>query len=318
LKGTGHKPTGRASAFNLIPAVYCSSISVRSWLRLLAAAAALWLVGCGDSRLSPTAETDEPYYREGDSLMRSGRRQEALTAFLKVIDKRGEDAPESHLNAGLIYQQYINDPLSAIYHFKKYLVLRSNSPQAPLVRQRIDAAIREFARTLPAQPLEGTEQRVDLVAALDQLKQENEQLKQQIADLRAGREPTEPPLPSGGVPVTAKPSDQTRFTLNFETIPTVRVPPSRPEPTPVAKSLPSQAAKSVPSVSSRPSQQPATSPAAHGAARKHAVQRGDTLSNLAQKYYGNRARWHDIYNANRKVMKNEGDLRAGMELVIPP
>jgi phage tail protein X len=250
--------------------------------------------------------------------MRSGRRQEALTAFLKVIDKRGEDAPESHLNAGLIYQQYINDPLSAIYHFKKYLVLRSNSPQAPLVRQRIDAAIREFARTLPAQPLEGTEQRVDLVAALDQLKQENEQLKQQIADLRAGKEPTEPPLPSGGVPVIARQPEQTRFTLNFETIPTVRVPPARPEPAPVTKSLPSQTAKPGPSVSSRPSQQPAAPSAAHGTPRKHTIQRGDTLSSLAQKYYGNRARWHDIYNANRKVMKNEGDLRAGMELVIPP
>ncbi len=297
--------------------MYCSSISIRPWLRLFAVVAALWLGGCGDSRLSPTAETDEPYYREGDSLTRSGRRQEALTAFLKVIDKRGEDAPESHLNAGLIYQQYINDPLSAIYHFKKYLVLRSNSPQAPLVRQRIDAAIREFARTLPAQPLEGTEQRVDLVAALDQLKQENEQLKQQIADLRAGREPTEPPLSSGGVPVTAKPSDQTRFTLNFETIPTIRVPPARPEPSPVVNAPSSQTAKTGPSVSPRPSERPATA-AAHGAARKHTVQRGDTLSNLAQKYYGNRARWHDIYNANRKVMKNEGDLRAGMELVIPP
>jgi len=118
--------------------------------------------------------------------------------------------------------------------------------------------------------------------------------------------------------VSAQPPDQTRFTLNFESIPTIRVPPVRPEPTPVAKSLPNQAAKSVPSVSSRPSQQPATPAAAHGAARKHTVQRGDTLSNLAQKYYGNRARWHDIYNANRKVMKNEGDLRAGMELVIPP
>jgi LysM repeat protein len=297
--------------------VYRSSISIRSCLRLFALAATLWLGGCGDSRLSPTAETDEPYYREGDSLMRSGRRQEALTAFLKVIDKRGEDAPESHLNAGLIYQQYINDPLSAIYHFKKYLVVRSNSPQAPLVRQRIDAAIREFARTLPAQPLEGTEQRVDLVAALDQLKQENEQLKQQLADLRAGREPSEPSPPSGSVPVTASPSDQTRFTLNFESIPTIRVPLDRPEPAPVAKSPPNQAARTA-AVPSRGAQQPATPAAAHGTARKHTVQRGDTLSKLAQKYYGNRARWHDIYNANRKVMKNEGDLQTGMELVIPP
>ena len=52
-----------------------------------------------------------------------------MTAFLKVIDKRGEDAPESHLEVGLLYLQHINDPLSAIYHFRKFLALRPNSQQ---------------------------------------------------------------------------------------------------------------------------------------------------------------------------------------------
>ncbi len=249
-------------------------------------------------------------------MLRSGRRQEALTAFLKVIDKRGEDAPESHLNVGLIYQQHINDPLSAIYHYKKYLALRPNSPQAPLVRQRIDAAIREFARTLPAQPLEGAPERVDLVAALDRMKQENDQLKQQVADLKAGREVADAPLPepSGPIPsVAAPPPDPNRFNLTFESIPTVRM--RTPTPEPVAPPAPAPKSSSA---ASRRESAPTPPAPAHGAARKHTVQRGDTLSNLAQKYFGNRARWHEIYNANRKVMRNEGDLHVGMELVIPP
>jgi len=31
----------------------------------------------------------------------------------------------------------------------------------------------------------------------------------------------------------------------------------------------------------------------------------------------NRARWRDIYAANRNVMKSESDLKVGMELKIP-
>ena len=156
-------------------------------LRPLLGVAALWLAGCSDSdRVKTAAEIDEPGYREGQTLLKTGRRQEALSAFLKVVDLRGDDAPESHLEIGLLYAQHINDPLSAIYHFRKFLALRPNSPQAPLVRQRIDAATREFARTLPAQPLENQLQRVDLVATLDKLKQENESLKQELADLKIG------------------------------------------------------------------------------------------------------------------------------------
>ena len=286
------------------------------------------LTGCGDrDRLSYATETDEPYYREGVSLLKTGRRQEALTAFLKVIDKRGEDAPESHLEIGLLYLQHINDPLSAIYHFKKYLALRPNSPQAPLVRQRIDAAIREFARTLPAQPLENATKRVDLIAAMDKLKLENDQLKQQLADLQANRDTTTSALtvstqPPATIPAQVLPEN--KLSLNFETIPTVRTRSAQPAPAaPVkpAPPMPIVATSPTKRHDASPAKPVATSPApatpASTSARKHVVQKGDTLSNLAQRYYKNRAKWRDIYAANRKVMKNESDIHVGMELVLP-
>ena len=203
--------------------------------------AALWLGGCTDSeRVRTAAEVDEPAYREGQSLLKTGRRQEALSAFLKVIDQRGNDAPESHLEIGLLYAQHINDPLSAIYHFKKYLALRPNSPQAPLVRQRIDAATREFARTLPAQPLENQLQRVDLVASLDKLKQENEALKQELADVKAGRNAAA----ASGLDASPAATDAVAtpgLSFNVETMPTVRtrpVPPSTRAPAPRSRSHP--------------------------------------------------------------------------------
>ena len=327
--GTSRKPTGRALPFNTFPALLLPSINFRRWhlAPLFAAAMFLGLTGCGDrDRLSYATETDEPYYREGVSLLKTGRQQEALTAFLKVIDKRGEDAPESHLEIGLLYLQHINDPLSAIYHFKKYLALRPNSPQAPLVRQRIDAAIREFARTLPAQPLDTATKRVDLIAAMDKLKMENDQLKQQLADLQANRDssPTLTVSTQSHAPSATQSTPDNKLSLNFETIPTVRTrsaPPAAATPVKPAPLMPSVATPSIKrhentAVKPAPASPSPTTSATAGA-RKHVVQKGDTLSNLAQKYYKNRAKWRDIYAANRKVMKNEGDIHIGMQLVIP-
>jgi LysM repeat protein len=276
--------------------------------------AALWLGGCTDSeRVRTAAEVDEPAYREGQSLLKTGRRQEALSAFLKVIDLRGNDAPESHLEIGLLYAQHINDPLSAIYHFKKYLALRPNSPQAPLVRQRIDAATREFARTLPAQPLENQLQRVDLVAALDKLKQENEALKQELADVKAGRNPV---AVSGldSSPAATDTAAAPGLSFNVDTIPTVR---TRPQPSTTRTTAPAATPTRAAPATPKPSTPAAPAAQTVAGNRRHTVQPGDTLFKIAQQYYGNRSRWRDIYAANRGVMKSETDLKAGTQLKIP-
>ncbi len=271
---------------------------------------ALDLAGCGDNeRLSYATEVDEPSYREGTALLKTGRKQEALNAFLKVIDKRGDDSAESHLEVGLLYLQHINDPLSAIYHFRKYLALRPNSPQAPLVRQRIDAATREFARTLPAQPLESQLQRVDLVATLDRLKQENESLKQELADLKAGR--NKPATSSAEE--TGPASASTELNFSVDAIPVVRTRPPPPSPPAHAASTPVRAAPGP----AQPHPAPTAVTTHAVSARKHTVKPGDTLSKIAQQYYNNRGKWRDIYAANRDVMKSETDLKVGMELKIP-
>lgn len=276
------------------------------WFPLLGA---LLLAGCTDNeRIKTAAEVDEPAYREGQAMLKSGRRQEALTAFLKVIDKRGEDAPESHLEIGLLYAQHINDPLSAIYHFKKYLAIRPNSAQAPLIRQRIDAATREFARTLPAQPLENQLQRVDLVATLDRLKQENEALKQELADAKAGRNSVALPGPDAA-PAATESGAPPSLSFNVDTMPTVRTRPAPVRNPPVAPVR----------IAPAPTQirvAPAVSPPAAGN-RRHTVQPGDNLFKISQQYYGNRTRWRDLYAANRNVMKNETDLKVGAVLRIP-
>ena len=145
--------------------------------------------GCERENASTTImETDDVDYRRGKNYLRQGRNQEALAAFMRVVEKRGNDAPESHLDMGILYQEHIKDPIAAIYHYRKFLELRPNSAQAELVRQRIDAAMRDFARTLPLQNGgTGQVQRADLLNTIARLRAENSSLSSQLAAARSGQ-----------------------------------------------------------------------------------------------------------------------------------
>ena len=244
------------------------------------------------------SEVNDPYYQRGKELLRQGRNQEALGAFLKVIEKRGDDAPESHLEAGLLYQQYVGpDPIAAIYHFNKYIELQPNSRQADLVRQRKDAAMRQFARSLPALSLETQAARLEFMSRIDELQKENLQLKEELAALHQGR--TSSNGPSGAPPPDAgSPPPATRA---------LRLSPVTAAAT-ATVTKPSQTARQPPAAAANPP------PAA---VRRHVVAQGETLYKIAQRYYGSGAKWPAILEANRDVLKNENSMRAGMELRIP-
>lgn len=277
----------------LIPLFFC------------ALAALLFAAGCGRYDSSPfTAEIDEPNYRRGKDLLRQGRNQEALSAFLKVVEKRGDEAPESHLELGILYQQHIKDPIAAIYHYRKFRELKRNSPQSDLVRQRIDAATREFARTLPAQPLDNQMERLDLLEKIDQLQRENVQLKDQLIGVRTQTVNTPRPAAPAYADEPAEP------------LAPLAIDPSQ-SPIAAAPDALSGAAVAIPTPAAPT---PAVEqPAPTSSGRRYVVKRGDTLFAIAKQQYGSatNARVQGILNANRAVLPNAGALQPGMTLVIP-
>jgi tetratricopeptide (TPR) repeat protein len=323
---------------------------IRQIVSVTLASLALWLVaGCDRGDREPTsAEADEPYYRQGQQLVKQGRSQEALSAYLKVIARRGESAPESHLEAGLLYLQQIKDPLAAIYHFRKYLELQPNSRQAVYVKGLVDTAKREFARTLPAQPLESQAERLDLSEQLERVQRQNDELKAELAALRGGvttptvrvrrdinldarteETPPEPHTYAFKLPVNepAAENSDSPVSLAPETSgpSPVRQAPATQPPAPFRTS-PAQTVTQSQTAQPQPPTRPGTralptKPTATSAVsagnRRHVVGKGDTLFSLAQKYYGNRSRWRDIYAANRDLLPSENSLRLGMEIRIP-
>ena len=51
--------------------------------------------------------------------------------------------------------------------------------------------------------------------------------------------------------------------------------------------------------------------------RHYTVQPGDSLSKIAQKFYGNASEYHKIFEANRDKLKDPDHINAGADLVIP-
>jgi len=49
----------------------------------------------------------------------------------------------------------------------------------------------------------------------------------------------------------------------------------------------------------------------------YTVVRGDTLSHIAKRYYGNAGRWPEIFEANKDKIKNPNLIYPGQVLVIP-
>ena len=131
---------------------------------LFAALACLYILsagGCDFGSGEVVKETSEPNFLRGQEELRRGNISEALSAFLKVSEKR-RDAPESHFELGCIYLEHMDDPNTAIYHFKKYLELKPNSQSSPMVRQMIETAQKKFAEKLPESPYENNVRRIEL------------------------------------------------------------------------------------------------------------------------------------------------------------
>lgn len=252
------------------------------------------LTGCDEARVvtGTALEQDDSNFQEGKRLAGEGKPREALNAFEKVILTR-RDASESHLEAGnlCLDANEVKDPLLAIFHFRMYIKSHPDVVNEARINQRIRSAEKEFLKTLPFRPIESND--ADRVAdyqdKLRVVREENDRLKRDLtAALAKGG--------SGAARIAVSDDDASpgfaALTPTF-TPATVATPPAGPA-TPAT---------------------PAT--ALVSGKKRHTIVRGDNLSKIATKYYGSPARWRDIFNANRSVMRNERDLKLGVELVIP-
>ena len=252
----------------------------------LAVALSLWLTGCSPLNVNVVREVDLPDFKRGQDYLRQGRHDQALSSFLKVVETHSL-APESHLYLGQLYLEHSKDPIFAIYHFRQFLKFKPSSQQAPLVRDLINTAKKEFARTFPADLFDAELDRMDLLDVIQEKDQEILALKKDVIRLKGENKTLKASPKASGPGQQQGPPTSTAQTQATPVQP--RVSPL-PEP-------------------DSPSQSTQTS--------YYTVVTGDNLLKISAKVYGSRDRWVSIYEANRDLLENPNAIRVGMKLKIP-
>jgi len=243
------------------------------------------LSACGDTHGELLPEKDERAFRRGISLRNEGRPREALLQFYDVIQKR-PTAPESHLEAGLLYLNHLDDPISAIYHFNRYISFKPDGEEVDRVKGLINSGLKEIVRNIP--PFNDKVERLDVYTRLQDLEEENVQLRQQLA---AARQDVSAWQEHSGKLEQALAQAQSRLAGT---------------PTPVAPIV----------VQERPALPPGAR-SEDGGPRTYTVQAGDTLSRISRQMYGTSGRWSEIFEANRDQLPSQNSLRPGQVLTIP-
>lgn len=87
----------------------------------------------------------------------------------------------------------------------------------------------------------------------------------------------------------------------------------------VSKPTPASQAKATDvSANPAPAQLPSPAPFRRATGEEYTIKPGDSLTKLAERYYGSVGKWEKIYEANRDSIKNPNYIFIGQKIIIPP
>ncbi|HZQ45882.1 MAG TPA: LysM peptidoglycan-binding domain-containing protein [Verrucomicrobiae bacterium] len=205
--------------------------------------------GClpsGENRLD---EQKEPHFLTGRNLVSQMDFPGAINSFERALEVNPRSA-SAHFELGCLYEEKVNDPAAAIYHYEQFLKLRPNANESELARGHIAACKMELARTVTSLgSLPPSTQH-----EMERILLENKELKAKLAAYEAAS--------AVRPPASSNPPVQN---------------PARPAPEPAQTgTVRTASAQLNPVVASRPPG-PAT-------ARTHTIKSGEIPSVIARKY----------------------------------
>jgi LysM repeat protein len=225
----------------------------------------LCAAGCIPTRDNAQEEQQDPNFLRGQELRQRLDHAGAAVAFERALEASPRSA-SAHFELGLLYEQPLNDPAAAIYHFERFLRLRPTSDRAEIVRQRVTNCKIELAKVFLIAPNAPSAQREmdKLKTEIERLGVMNNQLRRQVeilssqATARAGATTSAPvAVLAAQTPPPAKAAAPVAT-------------PARPTVTPVSLTAPPPAPKAT----------KATAPTA----RTHTVKQGDIPASIAKQH----------------------------------
>ncbi|MGA2604427.1 MAG: LysM peptidoglycan-binding domain-containing protein [Verrucomicrobiia bacterium] len=258
------------------------------------AIAALLLTACERSGpISDVGAEREADYQRAKRLCEQHDFAGAASFYEKALSVN-PDFANGHMELGLLYENQLGDPISAIYHYRRFLELRPDSEKRQLVEDFVERAKLSLAAKSPQSPLVDSSELTRLENEKAALLQENAALRTRVAELEKVGNLTPP--------VAASPA----------TVPAAPVVPPPPMAATAPAAAPGIVLAAAPVMSTSE-----TSTMDSPRLRTYIVQRGDTLQSLALRYYGSRAGWEKIFQANRSGLASKDQLKVGQQLVIP-
>src|SRR5205809_5062396 len=122
-------------ANNLWPVSSCSLSPLRG--SAMVAGACLWIVLCGLTACDRVGRSRySQLTQDADSKSAQGDFERAISLYEAALDDRPRCA-EIHYKLAVLYDNKLNDPVSALHHFKRYLALSPNGPHANEVKNSV-------------------------------------------------------------------------------------------------------------------------------------------------------------------------------------
>ncbi|MDL5048662.1 LysM peptidoglycan-binding domain-containing protein [Oscillatoria amoena NRMC-F 0135] len=259
----------------------------RNTLAAVLLATALLLAGCdqiGRMTSSDAEAENNPHFAKAKERYAMMDYQGAIEAYERAL-RQNANLAKAHLEIALIYDDKLKDHISAVYHFRKYLVMRPDSGKKELVEEFMENSMRQL---MAQDSVVLSSEKAEII----RLKAENNSLRSQIASFRGQQESR-----------TAKQATS-----------------AKPQPTPASAPtpVPPPPQQTAPQIVSTPAAAVATPPPSPSqTGTTYVVQNGDTLASISRKFYSTSGQWKKILDANPSLGKPE-NLKPGQSLVIPP
>jgi len=236
----------------------------------------LLIVSCGSKN-----ENAHPLFIKAKHSENNGEYKKAVENYEKYL-KVNPDSSVTHYKLAELYNDNIDDPFYAVYHFKEFLKLQPNSPDRDSIQAWIDAAEKKMLKRI-------SERDPDSVSQEDilKLKEYNEKYRVYLLKLKKQNAVLRKKI---GSSVTVSDDINLKSHDNGEDS----------DLTPEKENTVLFDSDGSPVI-----------------LRTYTVKSGDSLSKISREVYGSSKYYKIIFEANRKTMKTEASLKIGQELKIP-
>jgi tetratricopeptide (TPR) repeat protein len=278
--------------------------------------AVLALTGCNSQADKDPAQTDSdsnPNYKQAQQDLDNNNPEGAVADYQAALAANPK-LPGAHYELGMIYANKLSDPISAIYHFKRFLELSPNTDKKDQVQAIIDKQGQAYASSLPnAGPSadDMTKLQSDNAALKKEVDDANTTISQLQAKLTESAKIAAAPAPA---PVEAPAPVAADASATAAGVPATAAPPAPAGP---ARALPVDQATAALGNAGTDNGSTNAAPVSTAGARSYTVVKGDSYWRIARKMYPGDTKngIAKIQEANKQTMGKP--LKIGQVLVIP-